>query len=57
MAYSTNTGMDACTHREFGSLSYRYTHAATLIYGGALTGKVQTPAEPAAAQINISPDP
>lgn len=47
-------------HRgNFGSLSYRYTHAATLIYGGggALTGKEQTPAEPAAAQINISPDP
>lgn len=57
MTSSANTGMDACTCREFGSLSYRYTHAATLIYGGALTGKGQTPAEPTAAQINISPDP
>lgn len=54
MTYSANTGMDACTYREFGSLSYRYTHTATLIYG-ALTG--QTHAEPVAAQINISPDP
>lgn len=58
MTSSLNTRMDACTLREFRSLRYRYTNAATpMCVCGGVGGKVETPAESIAAQINISPDP